>query len=242
VLPIERLRAGVAGALLLGVAFASACAASDPPPTSPLEDTGVATATSVGALPTFPAGATASPTPAPSEASATPVSSAAADAERITGDAIARLAEWIGAAETEFRLTSIEAVEWPDACLGVEIPTVACADVITPGYRVTLHHVAAPNSLYLVHTSDAGRYVWAPSRGPEQRTVASVDPDAGTVTLERIGGEDHMGTLQRTVPGSTLEVPLRELSAGQRVTIGTADPLEGGDAGLIVLLAPERPR
>jgi len=241
VLPIRRLRAGLAAALTLGVmvvAVASACAASDPPPTSPLADTGAPTSTA-GPLPTFPSGATADPTATPSDAAPTPVTSAAADAERITGDAIARLAEWIGGSETEFRLTSIEAMEWPNACLGVDNPAVACANVVTPGYRVMLHHVAAPNSLYVVHTAGAKRYVWAPSRGPEERTVASVDPDAGTVTLERLGaGEEHMGTLQRTVPGSSLEVPLRDLTAGQRVLIGTADPLEGGDAGLIVLLVP----
>ncbi len=245
-LRMSKLRAPSSWVLVAVAALLVACAPSDPPPTSPLADTTAETATVVSALPTFPAGGTVSPTATsttPPEGSPTPASSAAADAERITGEAIARLAEWIGGTETEFRLTSIEAMEWPNACLGVENPAIACANVITRGYRVTLHHVAAPNSLYLVHTSDAGRYVWAPSRGPEARTVASVDPDAGRVTLERIGGsEDKMGTLHRTVPGSTLEVALRDLQPGQRVMIGTADPLEGGDAGLIVLLAPERPR
>lgn len=169
----------------------------------------------------------------------TPASDASAEAEQVTGEAIARLAEWIGAPEAEFRLTSIEAVDWPDACLGIENPALACAEVITPGYRVTLHHVAAPNSPYLVHASEGGRYSWAPSRGPAPRTVASVDPDAGTVTLEPLdAGEGEMGTLQRTVPGSFLEVPLRQLEPGQRISIATADPLDGAVAGLIVLLVP----
>lgn len=215
------------------------CAPSDPPPTSPLdEDADNATLGTSIPLPTFtpPSEVTASPTTDPS---ITPTSDAAAEAEQITGEAIARLAEWIGAPETEFRLTSIEAVDWPDACLGIENPAIACAEVITPGYRVTLHHVSAPNSPYLVHASEGGRYSWAPSRGPVPRTVASVDPDAGTVTLEPLdANEDDMGTLHRTVPGSFLEVPLRDLEPGQRVSIGTADPAEGADAGLIVLMVP----
>jgi hypothetical protein len=237
---ILSLRAASSWALAaVAILLLAACAPSDPPPTSPLADANAPTGTVPGALPTFPAGATVIPTDTPSGAWPTPASSAAVDAERITGDAIARLAEWIGGAETEFRLTSIEATSWPDSCLGIANPVIACADVITPGYRVTLHHIAAPNSLYLVHTSNDGRYVWAPSRGPEERTVASVDPDAGTVGLERpAGGDDQLGLRHRAVPGSTLEVALRDLQAGQRVVIGTADPLEGGDAGLIVLLVP----
>ena len=169
----------------------------------------------------------------------TPASDAGAETERITGEALALLAEWIGAPETEFRLTSIEAVEWPDACLGIANPALVCADVLTPGYRVTLHHVAAPNSPYLVHVSKAGNYAWAPSHGPESRTVTAVDPDASTVTLEGLGAtEDRMAGLQRVVPGSSLDVPLRDLQPGQRVWIGTADPPDGAEAGLIVLLVP----
>lgn len=226
-------------AILLLPLLLAACAASDPPPTSPLDE-GADTSTpgASNPLPTFtvPPEATVSATAQPS---VTPGSDASAEVERVTGEAIARLAEWIGAPETEFRMTSIEAVEWPSACLGVENPAIACAEVITPGYRVTLHHVAAPNSLYLVHASKAARYAWAPSRGPVPRTVASVDADAGTVTLEPLDvSQDHMGTFQRTAPGSFLDVPLRDLQPGQRVTIGTADPLEGADAGLIVLLVP----
>jgi len=226
-------------AILVVPLLLTACAPSDPPPTSPLdEDPGTSAPGASTPLPTF----TASPdltASATATSSVTPTSDASAEAEQVTGEAIARLAEWIGAPETEFRLTSIEAVDWPDACLGIENPAIACAEVITPGYRVTLHHVAAPNSPYLVHASEGGRYSWAPSRGPVPRTVESVNADAGTVRLESLdASEDHMGTLQRTVPGSFLEVPLRELEPGQRVVIGTADPLNGADAGLIVLLVP----
>ena len=38
----------------------------------------------------------------------------------------------------QVQLVSSEAVQWPNACLGVNPPTVACADVLTPGYRIIL--------------------------------------------------------------------------------------------------------
>ena len=235
---ILRARASCAITTLAAVALLVACAPSDPPPTNPLDDGG-ATSTATGPLPTFPATGSVTATAPLDGSSVTPASDVGAETERITGEALALLAEWIGAPATEFRLTSIEAVAWPDACLGIINPAVACAEVVTPGYRVSLHHVGAPSNAYLIHAGKGGRYVWSPSRGPEERIVASVDPDAGTVGLERpAGGDDQLGLLHRAVPGSSLDVPLRDLQPGQRVWIGTADPLDDAEAGLIVLLVP----
>ena len=45
-----------------------------------------------------------------------------------------RLRTSVGAIE----IVSFEAREWPDSCLGLSIPDVVCAPVITPGYRVIL--------------------------------------------------------------------------------------------------------
>ncbi len=221
--------------LAFGVLVLGACAASDPPPTSPLDETpDISTPGAVSPMPTLTA-TPSSPTVSPS---GTPATNAAAEAERVTGEAIARLAEWLGIPATDLRLTSIEAVDWPSACLGVENPALACAEVITPGYRVTLHHVALPETPFFVHTSKGGTYAWAPTHGPELRTVESVDPEAGTVSLQRETGDESMARMHRVVPGTFLEVPLSGLQPGQQVAIGTADPVDGGDAGLIVLLVP----
>ncbi|MCK9494967.1 MAG: hypothetical protein M0R75_05655 [Dehalococcoidia bacterium] len=235
VLPASGNRAPLVVLALLLVILGSACAASDPPPTSPLDET-TPTVTQTPPPPSVTPDTSGTVTPG---AGSTPASDAAAEAERITGEAITRLAEWMGIPETELRLTKIEGVEWPDACLGVQIPSVTCAKAVTPGYRVTLHHVAMPDVPYLVHVSKAGRYAWAPSHGPAPRVVASVDPAAGTVTLERVEGEeDKMGTLHRAVPGSYLEAPLADLQPGQRVEIGTAPGPSGSQGGLIVSLVP----
>ncbi|MGC9348128.1 MAG: hypothetical protein ACP5JG_08335 [Anaerolineae bacterium] len=46
------------------------------------------------------------------------------------------LADHLGVSEDAIALVSFEQVEWPDACLGIRNPNQACAQVITPGYRI----------------------------------------------------------------------------------------------------------
>ena len=54
------------------------------------------------------------------------------------------------------KLVSVEAVEWPDGCLGVHTPGVMCTMVITPGYRVVLE---AGGKQYEFHTNASGDVV-----------------------------------------------------------------------------------
>ena len=53
-------------------------------------------------------------------------------------------------------LVSTESVEWPNACLGVESPDIACAEVITPGYRLLL---SVSGVTYEMHTNQDGSQV-----------------------------------------------------------------------------------
>jgi hypothetical protein len=54
------------------------------------------------------------------------------------------------------KLVSVEQVDWPDACLGVQKPGVMCAQVITSGYRVVME---AQGNLYEFHTDETGSAV-----------------------------------------------------------------------------------
>jgi hypothetical protein len=65
------------------------------------------------------------------------------------------LANRLGSADG-ITLKGVGFVEWPDACLGIEQPDVACAEVITPGYRVLLE---ANGQLYDYHTDTGSRAV-----------------------------------------------------------------------------------
>lgn len=49
----------------------------------------------------------------------------------------------------EVTIVSYEAVDWPDSCLGVAIGGMACARVVTPGYRIVL---AVEGQQYTYHT------------------------------------------------------------------------------------------
>lgn len=52
--------------------------------------------------------------------------------------AISRLAQNLGLTEDQIGIVSTDAVEWPNSCLGISVDDTACAEVITPGYRVIL--------------------------------------------------------------------------------------------------------
>lgn len=229
------------GALaLVAATFLVACAPSDPPPTNPLSDDsspGTVTGTQ-SPLPTFPATSTAEV-----PAGSTPPADLEAEQERVVGEAISRIAEWLGEPETAFELVSIEAVDWSSACLGVQVPGIACAEVVTPGYLVQVAHNRRPSLPYQVHTSRDGDYAWGSGTNPpsSERTIERVDIQQGLVILESIGGnEDFIGTQQRVVPGSYLEVPLAELQPGQRVEIATAPGIltDTRDTSVIVWLTP----
>lgn len=52
--------------------------------------------------------------------------------------AIAAVVQNLGVAAEQVKVVSTEAVEWPDSCLGIAMEGVSCAQVVTPGFRVTL--------------------------------------------------------------------------------------------------------
>jgi hypothetical protein len=68
----------------------------------------------------------------------------------------ADLAERLHIDPDTIKLVSVEAVNWPNGCLGVQTPGVMCTMVITPGYRVTLE---AGGKQYEYHTNASGAAV-----------------------------------------------------------------------------------
>ena len=65
------------------------------------------------------------------------------------------LAANLGVEPEKIDVLSAELTEWPDACLGVAQPGVACAEVITTGYRIIL---AAQDAEYEYHTDATGSH------------------------------------------------------------------------------------
>ncbi len=76
---------------------------------------------------------------------------------RIAQDAaISALAKNLGLDAGEIKVISSKAVEWPDACLGITQEGVACAQVVTPGYKIILE---ANGKQVEYHTNQDGTVV-----------------------------------------------------------------------------------
>ena len=88
----------------------------------------------------------------------TPASEPAADSPeggvpQAAAKAIEILARHMALTEGAIELVSWEYVEWSDACLGIHNAGTVCAQVITPGYRVTL---SAGGKTFELHTNQSG--------------------------------------------------------------------------------------
>ena len=223
---LRPLLAATVAALLI------ACGASEPPPRSPLADPTSEGTVVVGVpspLPTFPAATGTPGIPGPLNP----------DDEGLAGAAIDALAEWLGVPATAFTGITVESIEWPNACIGIERPGYACAEVVTPGWKVTLVTFGGA-ATYYVHADQEGRLAWAPLMDAP-REVASVDVAGGRIALVPLAGSDEMGSEVVVVPGSRLDVALADLRPGDRTHIGIAPSPQpaGGPAPVVWLVMAE---
>ncbi len=104
----------------------------------------------------FSSCAPSSPTPTPvgpvsegAEPTATPAPTAVQSAQQA-------LAQLLGVNVQDVQIVSTEQVDWPDACLGLSFPGQMCAQMVTPGYKVTLD-VAGQH--YEYHTDMDGEHL-----------------------------------------------------------------------------------
>ncbi len=81
------------------------------------------------------------------------VSQLPADVEQLVKE---ELSMETGIPVEEIEVLDAEYTEWPDACLGLAEPDEQCAQVITPGWRVT---VRAEGQEYVVRTDEFGTTV-----------------------------------------------------------------------------------
>ena len=92
----------------------------------------------------------------------TPAAQPAADTTGIGGNMRDLLARQLQVDPAAVEVAVVEPAEWPDACLGAGTPAEGCAQVVTPGYIVTLR---VDGREYTYHTDPEGyqlRLVAAP--------------------------------------------------------------------------------
>ena len=56
----------------------------------------------------------------------------------------------------EIQVTSVEAAQWPDSCLGLARSDEMCAEVITPGWKIILD---TADNIYIFHTDQSGENI-----------------------------------------------------------------------------------
>ena len=165
--------------VLLGAACQPAAVPSTvaPPTAAPATDTPVSTTPPTVAPPTStPATATSvatTPTEAPT---ATPVSAGLTPAEQA---AVQGLADTLKIATDQITVTSTEAMDWPDGCLGIVLPGVTCARGPVPGFRIQL---SANGRTYEYHTNQDGTSVISTAQGFQPLRVAVLQLD-GSVQI-----------------------------------------------------------
>ncbi len=65
-------------------------------------------------------------------------------------------AEEQGVSVESVTILEVQAVEWPDACLGMQTEDLMCAQVITPGFRVTIN---IDNQIMIYRTDLEGKFI-----------------------------------------------------------------------------------
>ena len=122
---------------MLLVWLITACAPAEVAPTEVAPTEEVPEVTEVPTEPSVPA-------------ASTPGAAPAGPAEETV---IKQLAANLGLKETDITVVSNEIVEFPDACLGITMEGVMCAQVVTPGRSIVLE---ANGIQYEYHTSETG--------------------------------------------------------------------------------------
>jgi hypothetical protein len=67
-----------------------------------------------------------------------------------------QLANTLGIDITQIQVVAIESTEWPDACLGLPDEGEVCAQVITPGYELTME---VNQQEYVIRTDQTGEII-----------------------------------------------------------------------------------
>ncbi len=78
------------------------------------------------------------------------------ESEAAVNAAVQALAERLGVEGSTITLVSVEKAQWRDSCLGVALPGLVCAQVITPGYKIILD---SGGTQHEVHTDETGKSI-----------------------------------------------------------------------------------
>lgn len=229
--PVRRaVRLALHAATVLALASAVACAPRGTPARSPFDDRGPAPTAPPGVTSFPPSFATPTLTLAP--AGPTPAGGAggaggAGDGEEAAaGAAIEALARRMGVVAVRLSVVRVEAVDWPDGCLGAALLGIACTQAVTPGYRVVLRYDTG--STHEMRTGRGGASAWA-AQSTYRATVQQAERADGPLALTDGGSSGGGRALSVLItPGTQrIGVAVGSLKAGDRVVFGADDLRDG---------------
>jgi hypothetical protein len=149
--------------MLLMATVVAACGAPSAPPTFPTASSKLTPTMPPSVLPTMPPSVLPTMPPSvlptevvPGKLVTRPTAEEWKNAPAAALSAAADLAQRLKIDIDTIKLVSVEQIDWPDACMGIQQPGVMCAQVITSGYKVVLE---ANGQQYEYHTNETGSVV-----------------------------------------------------------------------------------
>jgi hypothetical protein len=141
--------------------------------------------------------------------------------------AIQALADSLGINIDQIKVVSVEAVDWPNGCMGVQRIGVMCTQQIVPGFRIILE---ANGQQYEYHTNSDGSQV-TPAKGQQPIQVSDDAVKAAIGDLAKALGvsEDQVSLVSATIiewPDSCLGIQQTNIACAQIVTPGYLIVLE----------------
>ena len=173
----------------------------------------------------------------PTAATPSPAASASSTlSQGIGGRLLDRFATVRGGGREALTVDKLEEVLWPDACLGVQRPTVVCAERQVRGYRALIRFQREPFTWEVRTDISLDTFVWVAEVQAEGVT-ARIDAD-GTISLRGSGPPFDTalapGQIEAEIaPGTEFLTPLADLGVGQRVAFGIAGRPSSDVAALV---------
>ena len=150
------------------------------------------------------------------------------EAEQVVRLAVEDLAKRLDLSPDEIRLSSVEAVNWPNASLGCPQPGMMYVQVITPGYRIVLE---AEGETYAYHTDTGDHIVLCQPEGRSQESEPSATPSAATGS-QPLAAAEPTPEVKAVVGLATEDLAKRLGLAPETIQLVSVEPVEWSDASL----------
>jgi hypothetical protein len=125
---------------------------------------------------------------------------------------------------------SVEAVTWPDGCLGVQRVGVGCTEALVEGFRIDL---GLGEAVYEVRTDVVGDVVvWAPTvevlaffKEAVTNSVQFTTDDGGVIEAQPVFGTDYGVDLDSLAEGDAVGVALADAPQSGGKLLVWVDPV-----------------